>query len=143
MTSDTSTVITQSPSKASEEDSIGNESNGAQRKATAKVGSLLEASKQIESKNSNGNSRPRQHRLQVQIKYTAKQVISRGDDFSRDSVMPTGTNLIGKLIQNLGVLGNVLVKSCATSLNKSNSESGLICSKTTISDFFPLFSSMY
>lgn len=94
---DTSTVTTQRGSYDKNEKI----STDKQRVKTSKtVKWMLDTSAQIEnSKGSRG--RIRRPKRDFQIKYNAKQVIVREGHFDSDKTIPTGTNLIGKLLTSI------------------------------------------
>lgn len=75
----------------------------SKNKKTAKVKSeiqrLLDQSAKMED--SGKNNRSRKIKRTRPIKYAAKQVISRGDQFEPDKTISTGTNLIGKLLTSI------------------------------------------
>ena len=92
---DTSTVKVESTTSNEE---IVEDRMDSKPTTAPKVRGLLNNSKKEDSVK---NLPKRAKRARVQLKYAAKQVIERGDQSQSNSGLPTGTNMVGKLLTGI------------------------------------------
>ena len=104
LTEDTSIVIVKKGGLR-EDELIGDKNTGTHNRSVGNlpIGETRETGKSGTSnkKARGGGSQGQYHRPRLQIKYQAKQVITREGNFSADQTIPTGTNLIGKLLTSI------------------------------------------
>ncbi len=97
LSEDSSVVVTERGS-LKEDEKISSSSNGSVQLDDGVKNLIGSASS---GQNSQKKSRGRRRTMLSEIKYQAKQVIKRGDVFEPEKTLPTGTNLIGKLVTSI------------------------------------------